>query len=102
MNNKTRDGFYLFKEYLTQETEQLQEELLEAFRAGELGCPHCFALELVDHYKTQFMSEVFKLTKDNPVPAAACLVQKKMLLEAESVLVEELMKQLEELHPELL
>jgi hypothetical protein len=101
MNQDTKNKFYLFAEYLDQESDQLGMELLDAYRADEMDCPFQFAGEFIDNYQTQFTNEVYKLTKDNPIPALACLHQRMMLLHAQSCLVKQLTKMLENLHPEL-
>lgn len=101
MNKETKEKFYQFADYLNQESEQICDELLDAYRANEMDCVYQFSGQFIQDYLTQYTNEIFKLTKENPMPAYACLVQRMMFLRAQYCLVTQMIKMLEELHPEL-
>jgi hypothetical protein len=101
MNNETKDKFYAFMQYIDDESQQICDELLDAWNEQELGCVYQFASEYIDHYRTQFMAEIYALSKDNAMPAYASLMQRSMHLKAMYCLITQMMKMLEELHPEL-
>jgi hypothetical protein len=100
MNQKTKDMFFTFMEYIDSESQQIGEELLDAYREDELGCVYEFSSEFIGNYLTQYTNEIYKLTKDDPMPAYACLTQRMMLLKAQYCLVNQMMKMLAQLHPE--
>ena len=101
MNEQTKESFYNFMEYLDQESQQICDELLDAWNEQELGCVYQFASDYIDHYRTQFMAEIYALSKDNAIPAYASLTQRSMHLKAMYCLVNQMLKMLEELHPGL-
>lgn len=89
-------------DYLTEELEQLCSEMMAAYKDGDVECPSCWSEEFVSRYKTQYASELFQLTRENPEPTVAALMQTQMLIAAQAVLLNELWDQVELLHPELI
>ena len=92
------EKFEQFLDYLEQEQDSILKALAEDFHAGNVGDVGEWSLDYINYYRTQFMSEVFNLSRQDPTAAAAALVKLKMDSIASTCLATELLRIVSDLH----
>ena len=79
--------------YLTHIWEELQENLDDAAEGSDgLPCPGCVANDFVEQNKTMIMSEIYSISKQNPLEVMALLTRALLFHKAMQNSVMELME----------